>query len=241
MVRSRPSVYSQGQDTPTIAIEILVGVLVALALLLLGVPGLSLIFRLGALALLAGLAALNLAVLLGLFDRLSTRRMERRYTRRLNRSSLPADLVSLLRETEEVVLENRQKTLYNVARRIAQPAGREHEMEARMQEIRGDFVFLREFVESAERWEKFPFVQLVRRVGDLFRLLDPVLEECYDLAGVSPVDEETQGQWEYFKEEYNQLRVRWKAYFDRVPKKVGLHVRLMGEPARSLLSPARFE
>ncbi len=230
------SVYGQ-REPGAATYTIIVGIAVAVVLALLSVPGLDLFLRLVAFLALGILAVLNLMVLRGSPSRLKNWRMRRRWRRALNvTSGLVPDLGRMIESTQALLYDNRQGTLMNLVGLIAQKAPPEHrtQVESKVLALASHYEIFTDMTESDSRWERNSFIAFVRALGKHFESVDPVLDACYEIAKTIRIDDPTIKGWAIFKENYNQLRARWEAYFGRVPRAIGLHIQLGGKPAVAL-------
>ncbi len=234
-------IYRKREESSPATYTITVGVAIAVAVLLLTLPGLELIWRVASVLALVVLQALNLAVLAGIPRRVSGWRTRRRQLRTLNRTSgLVADLARLAGETHRVIYDEKVNNLPALVGEIGGKGRPEwtNQFSREVRKLDSHYKVLRFIAEEQTRWERNPFLEFVRGIAEHFRFLDPVLDAFYEVAKEAPMSDNTLKNWESFKENYNQLRADWKAYFKRVPAAIGQHVELRGEPARSLPQPA---
>lgn len=234
-----------GSLATTVTISVVVGALIAIAILLLNFPGFDLSWRVTGIILLSVLASANLLALLGTPRRVREWRVERRFHKALNKTSrLVPDLQEMVSETDDLLYENRQGSLFNLATRITERSAnlddldRRRLVEYQFRVLAAEFKMMQELAESVKSWERLPFVYFVRRIGEHFQLVDPVMEICTDIGTFATLEHDILTSWESFKENYNQLRSRWGTYFRRVPGATGLHVQIKGEPARSMPTPS---
>lgn len=215
-----------------IGVEVASFTILAIVALSLFNPSLGPLLTAVSVAVLAGLDALVIMALLGLFPRIRNWRRDRKSKTTLNKHpTLIPEMVRLVQRTHYALYENATGNLRNISETFPSPdKSLANEVERYGQAFQG----LVEMSQTQGRWDRGRFTTLVRSVVAHYAIADSVLDRLQNLVAPAAVSVKSVAVWENFKETYNKLRTDWQRLSDEMNALLGSGVHVPGSPAHSL-------